>query len=131
MARIVAVDDEPSFLELLQELLGDEGHLVIPVKRGDAAHNVIRRHRPDVVLLDMHLEHAEGGWMILDRMRLDAETAHIPVIICSADRVLLQQHAEHLMEEGSCILEKPFELEALLSTLATALAPDSRACGGV
>lgn len=130
MARIVVVDDEPTFLNLIQELLIDEGHTVIPVKCGDTAHSVIRRQQPDVVLLDMHLEHAEGGWMILDRMRLEPETARIPVIMCSADSRLLQQQAPALQEQGSCILEKPFHVDQLLSMLENAVAPGSRACGG-
>ena len=122
MARIVVVDDEPAFLEFVQELLRDEGHTVIPVKHGDGAHSVIRWRQPDVVLLDMHLDHAEGGWMILDRMRLESDTAHIPVIMCSADSRLLEQEAAHLEEEGSCILPKPFDVEELLAMVANALA---------
>lgn len=103
---------------------------MIPVMRGSTAHSIIRRHQPDVVVLDMYLEHAEGGWMILDRMRLEPETAHMPVIMCSADHRLLQEQATNLQEEGSCILEKPFDVADLLSMLENVVAPGSRTCGG-
>lgn len=128
MASIVAVNDDPEFLSLIDDLLTDQGHLVHTEIVGDRAFESIRRRQPDLVILDMRLGHPEGGWMILDRMRLDAQTAHIPAIICSADDRFLQTHAQHLQEEGSCLLLKPFAVPDLLALLAKALAPASTSC---
>ncbi len=63
--------------------------------------------RPDLVILDIRMEHQEAGWMVLDLMRLDPRTRDIPVIISSADHQALHEREAMLRPQGYAILEKP------------------------
>ncbi|MDQ6604314.1 MAG: hypothetical protein M3Z19_16440, partial [Chloroflexota bacterium] len=73
--------------------------------------------------LDIRMEHPDTGWMVLELMRLDPETAHIPVIICSADTSRIREKEAYLREKGCAVLEKPFLLEDLLEKVQAFIGP--------
>ncbi len=74
----------------------------------------MRRRQLALVILDLHLEHTEAGWMLLNQLRLDPVTAHIPAILSSGDRDFLRQRARVLQAKGCAILEKPFDPQVLV-----------------
>jgi CheY-like chemotaxis protein len=82
---IAVVNNDLPFLDLMKELLTEEGYRVILHHEGDTAYALIRKEQPDLVILDIRLEYPEAGWTVLDLIQLDPETTHIPVILCSAD----------------------------------------------
>jgi DNA-binding NtrC family response regulator len=129
MARILIIDDDPDFLNMLDEPLTEAGYEVQTHAPGKNAYRLIRRQQPDLVILDMRIDDPEGGWVILDHMRLEQATAHIPVIVCTGDHDFIREHEQHLREEGSCVLHKPFQIDQLLALVAQAISPDSQACG--
>jgi DNA-binding NtrC family response regulator len=126
MARIALVDDDRSFLAMMRDLMTLEGHQTLIQSRVDAAYAMISKHRPDLVVTDLRLEHPEGGWMLLDRMRLDPRTANIPVIVCSDDTHRLASAADYLREEGAWVLAKPFKVEQLIGLIEQLLDPERR-----
>lgn len=111
---IAVVNDDPAFLELMQELLTDERYTTILLHEGNGAYDVIRQQKPELVILDLRLEHPEAGWKTLELLRLDPETTNIPVIICSADTRALRAKEDWLRDRDVKILEKPFNLDDLL-----------------
>jgi CheY-like chemotaxis protein len=125
---IAVVNDDQVFIDLLRDLLTEEGYDVLTHPSGETAYALIRKKQPNLVILDMRLEHPEGGWMVLDLLRLDPETADLPVIVCSADAHFLRAKAAQLREEGCCVLEKPFRLDKLLALMEEALHPEFRRC---
>lgn len=128
MTRIAIIDEDPAFLEMMRDVLSQAGYKVMLHSTAKTAFNLIRNRHPALVILDMQIGDLEDGWLILDLMRLDDQTAAIPVIMCSTDRRLLQSEASHLREEGCCMLVKPFAIADLLSLIQQTLAPGSRAC---
>jgi DNA-binding response OmpR family regulator len=117
---IAVVDNDLPFLNLMQELLTEEGFRVILHHEGDTAYALIRKEQPDLVILDIRLEHPEAGWKVLELIRLDPETTHIPVIVCSADSSLREKAA--MLQDQRCeMLEKPFDLDRLLGTIKAAM----------
>ena len=131
MAVIAVVNDDTAFIDLMSDLLSDEGYETIPHKVGDTAYTMIREAQPDLVVLDIQLEHRDSGWVTLDLVRLDPRTAHIPVIICSADARFLKEKEAHFQAKGCWSIEKPFNLDELLALVEQALASDaSGAVGG-
>lgn len=120
---IAVVNDDTAFLQLMHDLLTEEGYRARIVKERQDAHGVIRNEHPDLVILDIRMDHPESGWTVLELIRLDPETAQIPVIVCSADHRFLQAKAEMLQQHHCGVLEKPFDLTELLSQVAAALAP--------
>lgn len=118
---IAVVNDDTAFLNLMNELLSDEGYRTILWIEGDTAFEMVRREQPALVILDIRMEHPEAGWTVLTLIKLDPSTAHIPVIIVSADTRFLRDREERLFEMRCQFLEKPFELQDLLEMVEAAL----------
>lgn len=119
---IAVVNNDTDFLSLMDELLTMEGYNTVVCREGDRAYDFLKNLRPDLVILDIRLEHAETGWTILELLRLDPALTQIPVIVCSADAPFLRAKAPTLYELHCDILEKPFDLDTLLEKVSHALA---------
>lgn len=118
---IAVVNNDTDFLGLMNDLLSMEGYRTIICREGARAYALLKEAQPDLVILDIRLEHAEQGWTILELLRLDPETTKIPVIVCSADAHFLRQKAAALYEQRCDILEKPFDLDMLLDKVSRSL----------
>ncbi len=123
MARIAVINDDTAFLQLMLDLLTDVGYDVTLHKEGAAAHQQVRQESPDLIVLDIRLERPDSGWMVLEMIRLDPTTKHIPVIVCSADSQQLQTKQSMLQDQGCQTLEKPFDLDKLLDLVAEQIGP--------
>lgn len=78
------VDDEPLNMEVLQVHLEMEGYeRFISVADSTTALAVLRRERPDVLLLDLLMPHV-SGFDILAEMRRDSELKHLPVLVLTS-----------------------------------------------
>ncbi|MGZ7080565.1 MAG: response regulator, partial [Thermoanaerobaculia bacterium] len=76
--------------------------------RGETGLSLAKRYRPDAITLDIHLPDMEG-WTVLDRLKHEKATRHIPVHIISAD-----EEGERGLRLGAFAhLEKPVSKEAL------------------
>ena len=80
--RILAVDDDPAIRRLLGRALSSVYDVVVLVAHGDVALEEIRRHRPDLVILDLRMPVLDG-WQLLERLEL--EGVDVPVILLSAE----------------------------------------------
>lgn len=111
---IAVVDDNTTFLDLMQELLTEEGYRVTSHTVGSDAYPTLREQQPALIILDIRMEHPESGWQLLEVLRLDPATVGIPAIVCSADAWALREKAAHLRELRADVLEKPFNLDELI-----------------
>jgi two-component system sensor histidine kinase/response regulator len=80
--KILIVDDNPKNRAICEEIFEEDFDL-IHAEDGAAALRLIRERHPDVVLLDVMMP-GINGYEVCQRMKADAETGHIPVIIVSA-----------------------------------------------
>lgn len=120
--RIAVVNHEPVFLSLMQRILEVEGYEVTLCPEGTAAHSVIAREQPDVVVLDTWLETREGGWSLLQTLRLDDLTRHLPVLICSSDPDEVKRRMSMLEDlPNISFLPKPFDPQGLLRAVQYSL----------
>jgi DNA-binding response OmpR family regulator len=113
-AEILLVDDEPALRELMKVALGPEYRFV---EAGDleGAIDLVRRHAPDVVLLDLMLP-GGSGFDLLRAVREDPALGGVRVVVVSAwqspdDRRV----ASDLGADG--FLGKPFSLDDLVATV--------------
>jgi DNA-binding response OmpR family regulator len=85
VVRVLAVDDDPIILQLLQLNLELEGYEVLTAGDGLAGLEVIRREHPEVVLLDVMMPNLDG-FQVCERVRADEDpaVAAIPIVILSA-----------------------------------------------
>jgi DNA-binding response OmpR family regulator len=84
-AKILIVDDDAEIRQLLGEELRDLGHESIYAADGVQALSLVRRERPDLILLDLRLP-AGDGFCVLERLRRIPEVAYTPVIVFSSMR---------------------------------------------
>ena len=118
---IAVVDDDLVFTSMLREFLDGEGYRVVAWPEAVGAQALLRSEQPDLAILDVRMELPEAGRRILELMRQDGETAHIPIIVCSADTVFLRQNRKFLRTHASAVLEKPFDLDTLLAVVEAAI----------
>jgi two-component system, OmpR family, alkaline phosphatase synthesis response regulator PhoP len=78
--RVLVVEDERDVAELIRYNLSKEGYDVIVTPTGADALKEARAARPDVVLLDIMVPQL-NGWEVCRRLKQDAETCTIPVIM--------------------------------------------------
>jgi CheY-like chemotaxis protein len=123
LPHILVIDDTQEILDLIQELLEEEGYRVTTsMARLDL--DEVKTLAPDVIIQDLRFEQTqELGWKFLHLVRLDPELARIPLILCTtAVRTVNDpEMAEQLDRLGVRVVLKPFLIEDLLSAIAGAL----------
>jgi CheY-like chemotaxis protein len=118
-SMIVIVEDDLPTLELLCELLSDEGYQTVCCRTVNDAHDRIRQDQPDVVILDLHMAGSDSGLSLLDILRKTPATLELPVVVCSADTKLLKHKAQELASANCAVLEKPFDIDEFVDTVRT------------
>ena len=117
--KVLVVDDEPAIRDLIVAVLEDEGYEARGVGSGSRALDLMKTDRPSLVLMDIMMPDMDGR-EALRRIRLHPEFQEIPVVMMSAAYA-----ADHLDEDGTPFLPKPFDLEHLLRTVAEVVGPTS------
>ncbi len=115
--RIVAINDDTTFLNLLHDLLSEEGYDTRLCKEGTSSYPEVRELDPDAIILDIRMESPDEGWQMLEILKLDRVLTTKPIIVCSADIPGLQERSTLLKTKGCEILPKPFNLDDLLTLL--------------
>lgn len=119
--RVVIVEDEPHIVLSLEFLLLREGYEVASAADGEEGLALVRRLRPDVVLLDIMMP-KRNGYQVCQAIKSDPDLASIPIIMLSAKG----QEVEILkgLELGaSAYVTKPFGNAEVLEAIRAALEP--------
>jgi CheY-like chemotaxis protein len=80
---MLIIEDESSFARMLVDVAHEKGFKCIVEKDGEEAIMTARKYRPDAITLDLTLPGIHG-YAVLDRLKHDPSTRHIPVQIISA-----------------------------------------------
>jgi CheY-like chemotaxis protein len=86
VTRILLVDDDLDFLELMTRMLGEDAvrrYEVYCAYRGQEALDLLDLHHPDLVLLDLGLPDLDG-FGVVERMQATERWRHIPIVVVSA-----------------------------------------------
>ncbi|AHG89799.1 PAS sensor protein [Gemmatirosa kalamazoonensis] len=115
-ATLLYVEDNLANLSLVEAiLLSRPGWRIIPALQGQLGVELAREHMPDVILLDLHLPDIPGA-EVLRRLRADARTATIPVVVVSADATA--SSLERLRQAGAdAYLTKPLDVDEFLTVV--------------
>jgi DNA-binding response OmpR family regulator len=125
MKRILVVDDKANLLSLMRMILEDEQYQVSVLQDGKNAVDYVRATEPDLIILDLKLGDT-SGLDILQSLKAQRATADIPVIVYTA-AVIEAEEVEQLIAHdparytGVSVLQKPFELDALLDQVQSVL----------
>lgn len=118
---VLLVDDNEDALALYQRFLSANTYHPITLSDARRVVPLARELQPYAIVLDVMMPE-QDGWDVLQMLATQAETRHIPVIICS----VLKQQTLALSLGASAFLEKPVTEQALIRTL-NALKPRVRA----
>jgi DNA-binding response OmpR family regulator len=117
--RVLLVDDEPDFVELLEFHLVRRGFEIVTAATGMQALNVARRESPSVILLDLMLPDIDG-FSICEILSAQLSTRDTPVIILSAlDGALNRERGEKLKVSAYC--RKGTDLDTLEAHIRAAI----------
>ncbi|HEX9712781.1 MAG TPA: ATP-binding protein [Actinomycetota bacterium] len=123
---VLYIEDNLSNLKLVERLVARRSDIrLLSAMQGRLGIELARQHRPDLVLLDLHLPDLSGE-EVLERLRSEKATATVPVVAISADAT--RRRIETLERAGvHAYLSKPFEVGRFMSMLDELLGPDPAA----
>jgi PAS domain S-box-containing protein len=121
MRTVLYIEDNPSNVVLIERALARlPGVRLLTAGTGALGVDLVRRHRPDLVLLDLNLPDVEGE-EVLRSILADPSTSDAAVVVVSADRTASK--AARLVEAGARdYLVKPIDLTRLLRLVDDVLA---------
>lgn len=119
--KILAVDDEPSILDLIERALADQGHEIITGANGFDAVDKAHMQQPDLVILDIMMP-GMNGLEAARKIAADPKTARIPVLLLSGVGDLDKQ-LDALEGLDVEYLTKPFKQSELAAIVEAMLDP--------
>ena len=114
---ILAVDDEPSMLRLLEISLRQVGYQPLTAKDGREALEIIRTNNVDCVVTDLHMPRMDGLQLLKEIRQTDTE---LPVIIVTAQGEV-KSAIEAIRNGATDYILRPFDLEVLEVSIKRAL----------
>jgi signal transduction histidine kinase len=119
LAQIMVVDDSPTALKLLTDLLITEGYKVRPANSGALALASVAVEMPDLILLDIKMPNMDG-YEVCRRLKADEHSSKIPVVFISGlDGVI--DKVKGFTVGGVDFVTKPFQQEEVLARIRTHL----------
>ena len=123
--HILVINDTQEILDLFRDLLEEEGYRVSLYSYAFKDIKEIQALEPDLVIIDFIIGGEAHGWQMLQKMKMNRETANIPIVACTAAVQLVKELEGHLTTKNVRIVLKPFDIDDLLREVRTGLAgPD-------
>ena len=118
--EVLVTDDDPVIIDLVRQLLEEDGWSVRSAANGREALNAIAAKKPDVMLLDLMMP-VMDGFETLRRLRQDEATRDLPVIVVTA-KDLSPDEQRDLLQNTTRVIEKDgLDRERILSELRNSL----------
>jgi len=110
---LLIIEDDLKFVQILMDAARQQGFKVLVATRGNVGLALAQQFRPTAITLDIRLPIVDG-WTVLDRLKHNPDTRHIPVHIIS-----VEETPQRGLKQGAiAYLQKPISNTALLDTLS-------------
>lgn len=109
---ILAIEDDPVFARTLVDMIRRKGYRALAAGDGESGLYLAAKHRPTGILLDALLPGIDG-WAVIDRLKRDLATRHIPVHFISAT----DEKARAQAAGAVGFLAKPAERDAVFAAV--------------
>jgi CheY-like chemotaxis protein len=115
--RITLVNDTPEYLQLIVDYLSAEGYEILTIPNHQHVFEQLQESNPDIIICDVTFDNEAHGFSLIDMLYLEPKTRDIPFILCAPATQRMQEVSPSLAAKGISWLEKPFEIESLISLL--------------
>jgi CheY-like chemotaxis protein len=116
---ILAIDDENDVLLIIKTALSSQGYNVLTASNGYDGLALAEDNCPDLILLDLRMPEMDG-MEVLEKLRDNEKTQHIPIIILTG--VSEKKQIRDAIDKGiTYYIVKPFECQDLISKIALAI----------
>jgi CheY-like chemotaxis protein len=116
MKKVLIVDDEQDFLQVLGKRLTASGYSVITATNGRDAIFLAQSQRPDIIILDILMPQMDGG-EVMAELKEHSTTRNIPVIFLTALFSKAEEEKYGSIVSGNITLAKPLDAEKLLEQM--------------
>jgi two-component system, OmpR family, response regulator VicR len=117
---ILCIEDEPEMIDLIRLILTRRGFEVKGANGGKEGLELIRKEKPDLVLLDLMMPDMDG-WEVYQQMKADEATRDIPVIVVTAKAQSIDKVLGLHIAKVDDYIAKPFSPQELLSSVDAVL----------
>ncbi|AFY46865.1 signal transduction histidine kinase [Nostoc sp. PCC 7524] len=110
---LLIIEDDVNFARILIDMARQQGFQVITAQNGSLGLSLAQEFQPTAILLDIRLPEMDG-WTVLDRLKHDPNTRHIPVHI-----ITIEEGRQRGLQLGAiAYLQKPVTSEAISEALS-------------
>jgi len=114
--RLVCIEDEPEMIDLVRLILSRKGFNVIGANGGVEGLEVVRREKPDLILLDLMMPDMDG-WEVYQQIKADEELREIPVVVVTAKAQSIDKVLGLHIAKVDDYITKPFGPQELLESV--------------
>ncbi|HUT36445.1 MAG TPA: response regulator [Planctomycetota bacterium] len=124
--KVLIADDEADMRAFVQAALEDDGYTILEASDGEAALEVVRAEKPDLVILDVQMP-KKNGFEVFDDLRRDEATKGIPIVMLTGVRQKTgigfnaKEMGDYYESEPEAYVEKPVDPDALRDAVAKLL----------
>ena len=114
--RILCIEDEMEMIDLIRLILSRRGFDVIGAAGGIEGLEMIRKEKPDLILLDLMMPDMDG-WEVYQQMKADESTRNIPVVVVTAKAQSIDKILGLHIAKVDDYIAKPFSPQELLASV--------------
>jgi len=118
--RILCIEDEPEMIDLISLILSRRGFEVKGASGGREGLEMVRKEKPDLVLLDLMMPDMDG-WEVYQQMKASKATSTIPVIVVTAKAQSIDKVLGLHIAKVDDYIAKPFSPQELLNSVENVL----------
>lgn len=119
-ATVVYIEDEPGMIDLVRLILTRKGYKVLGASNGGDGLDLIRKHRPDLILMDLMMDGIDGR-EVHARLKADKRLCHIPIIVVTAKQPDADSRSELQASDVDDYIYKPFSPQEILAAIEKVL----------
>jgi CheY-like chemotaxis protein len=122
-AKILVVDDDPDFVEIMRTILEANSYEVVTAANGNQAMAQVKAERPDLMILDIMMSTVLDGLDVSEKLAQDPDARYMPVVMVSSIAETPYAHVFPMGEQPhmDAWLSKPVDPAALLAKVAELL----------
>ncbi len=119
---IMVVNDTQEILDLFHDLLTGAGYETSLHAYGKRTVQEVVQVAPDLIISDWPpFDREVYGWQFLQMLKMNRETAHLPVVVCTTNLRAIEDNQAWMASKGIRVVAKPFDVDELLAAIEVLL----------